>query len=202
MRLRLIPIFIIIAISFFRSWLNGSSCLPSLSSIETLSLLLAPKTLRLFITLTNVVSCIHLEKVKPAISFFVLEMSWADVYYTLIVRIWSPIGSSISSHILLLFFYLMFFSNFTCTYPSIPLACDTSTRVLVIIAHCGSFFSLSSSEITFYYIFSQVFFEMLLTLIHKLAPLLIDFLKEELNAPLFLPIDLLSNPLPFFLICS
>jgi hypothetical protein len=194
---------ILINISFFRSRLSCCSCRSGLSTIYPLNLLLVSITLCFLITFTNVISGIHLKQVEPAIPLFVFEVTWANVYYTLIAHIWSSIASSIHifCHILLMLFHLMFFSNFTCRYSTFYLACQASPWVLMIIAHCRDFILLTSSEIPFNDIFAKVFFELLLSLIHKPPSFFINFLKKHLNTPLFLPINLLSDSFTFFFVC-
>ena len=73
----------------------------------------------------------------------------------------------------------------------------------MIIAHCGPLFvlTLKSSVIALDNVFSKVFFEVLLALIHECVPLLVDLLQEQLNASLFLPVNLLSYLLAFLFIC-
>ena len=195
---------VLIIISFFRSRLSCCPCRSGLSPIHPLNLLLVTIAVCFLIAFTNVISGIHLEKVEPAIPLFVLEVTWPDVHYSLIVHIWPPIAPSIHvfCHIMLLLFNLIFFSNFTCRYSSIYLACDTTTRVLMIITHCRNLILLTSSEIAFYDIFAKVFFELLLPLVNKSPSLIVNFLKEHLNASLFLPVNLLSDSFTFLFISS
>ena len=194
---------ILIIISFFRSRLSCCSCRSGLCSIHPLNLLLVTISLSFLITFTNVVSGVHLKQIKPAIPLFVFEVTWANVYYALIAHIRSPIASVIHvfCHILLMLFNLMFFSNFTCRYSSLNLTSHAPSRVLMIIAHCGNFIVLTRSEISFNDIFAKVFFELLLALIHKPSSFLINLLKKQLNASLFLPINLFSDSFPFLFIC-
>ncbi len=203
MRFLRFVLLILIIISFFRSRLSCCPCWSGLCSIHPLNLLLVSIALRFLITFTNIVGGIHLKQVEPAISLLVFKMTWANVNYTLIAHIWSPIASYIHvlCHILLMLFHLMFFSNFTCRYSTLYLTCYTPSRVLIVVAHCGNFVMLTSSEITFNYIFAKVFFVLFLSLIYKPPSFLVNFLKKKLNTPLFLSVNLLSNSLALFFVC-
>ena len=68
--------FIILIYNLFWKWflacsLRGSACL---GSIEAFKLLLFKETISLFVPFLDVVCGVHLEKVKPAISFFALKV--------------------------------------------------------------------------------------------------------------------------------
>jgi hypothetical protein len=178
-----------------------------LGPIEALEVLLLTETLRLLISFSNIICGIHLEKVKPALSTLVLEVMRAYLNYSLISsRITPSFASSVHifSHLLLLLLDVLFLPDLTLAQAaSLLYVLNISGIILtlraMIIAHCRWLFIQDLiSGIPFNDVLSQVLFKKFLLLIDKGASLLINLLKEHLNASFLLSVDLLSDLLTFF----
>ncbi len=80
--------------------------------------MLLTETLRFLISFSNVICGIHLEKVKPALPFLILEVMRADLNYTLIPSGITPSLASpvhIFGHLLLLFLDVLLLADLALT---------------------------------------------------------------------------------------
>jgi len=82
--------------------------------------LLLAESQSLLISFSNIICCVHLEEVKPALSFFILEVMRTYLYYSLITTIASSVASAVHilSHLLLLFLEVLFLADLALAHPA------------------------------------------------------------------------------------
>ncbi len=114
-------------------------------TVESLSLLLISKSIRLFIALMYVISRIHLEKVEPSFALFVLEMMWTYIYYSLVDVIGCPVSSPIHvlCHLFLVLFNILLLSVLSVRLLRYLL---DSGETLIIAHHSGLLTLFPSSD--------------------------------------------------------